>query len=691
MLARMQKASLWFLCARLFLCITLVLSFAPPAAWAAAPVPLVLDGMGKGTVELGGPWQFRTGDDPAWSQPGYDDSQWEHLTADQPWGGQTHYAYSGYAWYRRQITVHAAPGASPDFALLIPAIDDAYELYWNGKRIGGLGTLQAPYTVYELVPPQTYGLGPITSGVLAVRVFKMPLASNDIGELGGFEGVPVLGSPEGIANLRASLDYHWLKGRQFHFALTSLYALASLLSFLAWLRSRDQRLLLWLAVYTAMPIVELFNAMRFPIPFVWSMAEVQASIQMREISQWFLLLWLLQLANRPGLVRVLRWLAWYTIAGGTVDGLLSFLYPAVLSSRGLAIWDGVLTALILPQEILPILLVVMAVVTRRRLDSARWAVAILAVVNATWYAVSNVAAQGVRFTHWPLAQRMTDFHVDFLGSWLTVQLMLRSALFLSIVYAVLRYAMEYRRRQSSLEQEFQNARELQQVLIPEELAQIPGFAVTSAYRPAQEVGGDFFQIIPLGRGSTLIVLGDVSGKGLKAAMSVSLIVGALHILAEVDPSPAAVLAGLNKRLAGRIHDGFATCLALRVNSDGAVSIASAGHPAPLINGREVEMPGNLPLGIVDGMTYAEKHVRLAVNDHLALYTDGLLEARSGSGELFGFDRVCAHFATRPNAEETANEAVSFGQDDDITVLTLTRLAAGVGATVEISIPWLARA
>ena len=687
----MQKASLWFLCVRLFLCITLVPSFALPAAWAAAPVPLVLDGMGKGTVELDGPWQFHTGDDLAWALPGYDDSQWEHLTADKPWGGQTHFAYSGYAWYRRQITVHAAPGASPDFALLIPSIDDAYELYWNGLRVGGLGTMQAPYRLYELVPPQTYGLGPIQSGVLAVRVFKMPLASNDIGELGGFEGLPVLGSPDGIANLRASLDNHWLKGRQFHFALTSLYALASLLSFLAWLRARDQRLLLWLAIYTAMPIVELFNAMRFPIPFTWSMVEVQASIQMREISQWFLLLWLLQLANRPGLVRLLRWLALFTIAVGAVDGMLAFFYPSLLSARGMQIADAILTAIILPQEAVPILLVLMAVVTRRQLDSARWAVAILAVVNATWYAVSNIAAQGIRFTHWSLAERMTDFQLYFLGSLLTVQLMLRSALFLAIVYAVLRYAVEYRRRQSSLEQEFQNARELQQVLIPEELAEIPGFAVTSAYRPAQEVGGDFFQIIPVGRGSTLIVLGDVSGKGLKAAMSVSLIVGALHILADVDPSPAAVLAGLNRRLAGRIHDGFATCLALRVGSDGSVTVASAGHPAPLINGTEVEMPGNLPLGIVDGMTYAEEHVRLAVSDHLALYTDGLLEARSGSGELFGFHRVCEHFATRPNAEETANAAVSFGQDDDITVLTLTRLAAGVGATMEFSIPWLARA
>ena len=83
------------------------------------------------------------------------------------------------------------------------------------------------------------------------------------------------------------------------------------------------------------------------------------------------------------------------------------------------------------------------------------------------------------------------------GSSFSVQTILRTLLFVSIVYAVLRYAADYRRRQAALEQEYQNARELQQILVPETLPEIPGFRLTSAYRPAQEVGGDFFQIIPL--------------------------------------------------------------------------------------------------------------------------------------------------------------------------------------------------
>jgi serine phosphatase RsbU (regulator of sigma subunit) len=221
---------------------------------------------------------------------------------------------------------------------------------------------------------------------------------------------------------------------------------------------------------------------------------------------------------------------------------------------------------------------------------------------------------------------------------------------------------------------------LQQVLVPEALPSLPGFAITSAYRPAQEVGGDFFQIIPLEGGSTLVILGDVSGKGLKAAMAVSLIVGAARMVAEFTSSPAEILAGLNRRLDGRLQGGFATCIAMRLDPDGNCTIASAGHPAPFLNKRELLLPGALPLGLTPDSHYEETTVRLATGDHFALYTDGLLEARSLSGELYGFERLETLLSTQPNAAQATLAAVNFGQDDDITVLTLTRLATGEEST-----------
>jgi serine phosphatase RsbU (regulator of sigma subunit) len=190
------------------------------------------------------------------------------------------------------------------------------------------------------------------------------------------------------------------------------------------------------------------------------------------------------------------------------------------------------------------------------------------------------------------------------------------------------------------------------------------------------VGGDFFQIIPLDGGSTLVILGDVSGKGLKAAMAVSLIVGAARMVAEFTSSPAEVLAGLNRRLYARMQGGFATCIAMRLDADGICAIASAGHPAPFLNQHEVSLPGALPLGIQPTASYEETTIRIGVGDHFALYTDGLLEARSPSGELYSFDRLQALFAGSPTAAEATEAAVDFGQDDDITVLTLTRLDSG---------------
>jgi serine phosphatase RsbU (regulator of sigma subunit) len=223
-------------------------------------------------------------------------------------------------------------------------------------------------------------------------------------------------------------------------------------------------------------------------------------------------------------------------------------------------------------------------------------------------------------------------------------------------------------------------------------AAIPGFTLTSAYRPAQEVGGDFFQIIPLEgaqQGSTLIVLGDVSGKGLQAAMTVSLIVGAIRTLAKFAPQPAQMLAEINQRLHGRLQGGFATCIVLLLNPDGTCILSSAGHPAPFLNQRELDLPGALPLGLDSAESYHQLSLQLHQGDHFSLYTDGLLEARNASGELYGFERLEVLFGKRPSASQASQEAVAFGQEDDITVLTLTRLAAGEESVTLLSAPILA--
>src|SRR6202012_896313 len=111
---------------------------------------------------------------------------------------------------------------------------------------------------------------------------------------------------------------------------------------------------------------------------------------------------------------------------------------------------------------------------------------------------------------------------------------------------------------------------------------IAGFALESVYKPAGQVGGDFFQIIPIANGGVLAAIGDVSGKGMPAAMTVSLLVGTLRTLVHYTQSPAEILSAMNQRMLARSSGGFTTCLVLRLDRDGAATVANAGHLAPYL-------------------------------------------------------------------------------------------------------------
>jgi serine phosphatase RsbU (regulator of sigma subunit) len=224
------------------------------------------------------------------------------------------------------------------------------------------------------------------------------------------------------------------------------------------------------------------------------------------------------------------------------------------------------------------------------------------------------------------------------------------------------------RQQALLEGELAAAREVQQVLVPDEIPATPGFEIHSVYKPAGQVGGDFFQIIPLDGGAVLIAIGDVSGKGMPAAMTVSLLVGALRTLADFTHSPGEILAAMNQRMLTRSGGGFTTCLVLRAGPGGAIVAANAGHLAPYLGGAELNLDSGLPLGLSPGSTYPESAFSLAGQEQLTLLTDGVLEARAPDGELFGFARTQA--ISTHSAESIAGAAQRFGQDDDITVLTL---------------------
>jgi hypothetical protein len=227
------------------------------------------------------------------------------------------------------------------------------------------------------------------------------------------------------------------------------------------------------------------------------------------------------------------------------------------------------------------------------------------------------------------------------------------------------------------ETELEAARAVQQVLIPDEIPRVTGFKIESAYQPAGEVGGDFFQIHPLTGGGVVIVIGDVSGKGMPAAMTVSLLVGTFRTLVDYTASPSEILSAMNRRMLVRNNTGFVTCLVLRADPGGAVTMANAGHLPPYCNGEELTGESGFPLGILAHPAYEESQGQLDPGTQITMMTDGVVEARSATGELFGFAR--AQTLSRESAEQILEAARVFGQEDDITVVTVA-LAHGTPAT-----------
>jgi len=230
------------------------------------------------------------------------------------------------------------------------------------------------------------------------------------------------------------------------------------------------------------------------------------------------------------------------------------------------------------------------------------------------------------------------------------------------------------RDKAALDSELAAAREIQRLMVPEELPPTPGYAIDSVYRPAAQVGGDFFQVIPLGGGQTLVVVGDVSGKGISAAMIVSMLIGMLHTISRVSEDPAQIPAELNNRLYERRHGGFVTCLAVRLGASGHVVLANAGHLPPWLNGCEVALAGSLPLSMVAGAVPEQVTVEMGAGDRLTLTTDGVVEARDKQGVLFGFDRTQALLRQGASPLVLAEAAIQHGQDDDLTVISIFRTA-----------------
>jgi serine phosphatase RsbU (regulator of sigma subunit)/anti-sigma regulatory factor (Ser/Thr protein kinase) len=242
------------------------------------------------------------------------------------------------------------------------------------------------------------------------------------------------------------------------------------------------------------------------------------------------------------------------------------------------------------------------------------------------------------------------------------------------------------------EQELEVARLIQQNFLPKQLPELPGWQIAAYYRPAREVGGDFYDVIPLPDGRVGFVVGDVTDKGVPAALVMSATRSVLRASATRLKEPGEVLERVNEHLCPDMPEKmFVTCLYGVLDPEtGVLRFANAGHDVPYVKTADGVMElraRGMPLGLMPGMAYEQKEATLQPGDAVLLHSDGIVEAHDPDRDMFGFPRLKETVANGPTGQELIDHVLSevaaftgpdAEQEDDITMVTLQRSA---GASV----------
>ncbi len=593
------------------------------------------------------PIRYHFGDDPdgkfGWTNPNFDDSAWP--IAQNGLVPSRSRETNRFLWVR--IRVQAPNNLSAPMALHLDGLGvqpTTWQVFVNGQAIGGQGTFppHADPADPPVSPVMTLPLSlarPGSVALVALREWHAPAFIES--------GVP--SHPTAAINqadllsltVRASVaDALVANGPEY--ALSALLALAGIALLVFWRHSRGPEYL-WAAIMLLSPLATAILSTGpvaashsfHTLTLAW--AVVYAAGLIAEIE----FMWALFGLRSRGL-RILWHAIWIVVWLAEISETYFMDSPAflhlchIIIVAGIPAFDCILFTVCIREIIRP--------GGNRAIAAAQSTFEVVVLLGAFGYSV-HLALGPFPLDLWNLSIMLVD---------------------MAIAAMLFRRAWKAWKESSSLRVEFEAAREVQeQLVVP--AVDVPGFRIQSAYAPAKQVGGDFFRVLPDGEGSVLVVVGDVSGKGLKAAMTVSAIMGALRDYPSRKPTD--VLAHLNRVLYGQLN-GFVTCCVTRIGPDGAATVANAGNPAPYRNGEEMAVEPGLPLGLLADATYAETHYQLAPNDRLTFVSDGVLEATNAQGELYGFARTQS--ISTESAEDIAQAAQAFGQEDDITVLALTR-------------------
>ncbi len=583
-------------------------------------------------VDLSGDWRRSADDNPIYAQPGFDDRSLEKETL--PWT-RSHRSL-GVVWLRRAVDL--PPGADlTRLAITLGPVREVYELYANGVLIGSTGPFfdnsMAQVARSRTFPLPAEAMRGGSHLQLALRTRNPRLGSISLSiNRGGFYGITY--AEHAPADIGAS-DFDQQRVRHASkWVLSALQCFLAVLILALWFSETDRTDLIWLGTVAAMNCVlsgaDFFQLFPDSFPLrvdLWhSLGEAVAVAALAEL-----------VSDSLGVpLRSFRFLLWPVCLLGAIlrlDAWSAFLVNGiVLFALAYGWW-------------------------RQRADQRRARnLTILILALSAINQMNSYGGDVIRL--FPLTFRLGQFEISYQG-------IASLLLVVALAALALRRLMADRAEKQRLDGELESARIVQQLLLPQSRLATPAYALEAVYEPAQQVGGDFYWHRLDADGSFLVVVGDVSGKGLKAAMLVSVAIGILR--AVTAQSPAAVLQAMNEGLAGHTGGGFVTACCARFSPDGEVTCANAGHPSPYADGDELAVSAGLPLGVVSGVVYEES---ILTGSSFTFVTDGVVEAESATRELFGFERT-RDVSVKP-AAEIAAAAKAWGQTDDITVVTVRR-------------------
>jgi hypothetical protein len=638
----------------------------PASSPAKAPTqPAAVPFSFHGTLNLDGPWRFQIGDDPRWADPAFDDSAWSTVTLGKTLAEQGIESYAGFGWYRlrlqpQQLSQFGGLSGNQQLDLLVTSHSiGQLAVYVNGVESGHTRGMTDHPAMYQSPPFAVRLIRPDAGGaiVLAIRSWAGPGLPINHGLLDSVE----LGAQDDVAvRLAQAAGRLWDQQVIAGLIVAFLFLCVAAFGAVLYMAQRHHAEYLWLALLCVSAAVNESARLIFELALM--------PLTVFNVISLF--------TGRIFMAVTLEFVLRFT--GGEYRRNVRIVQISVLLLPFLSLLhlQGLYDFLSLTAQVVFFALICVLLFRSWRRGRLEAGVMLLPFFLAATADSADTILDYFAGKHW-ISDQFTSRHfhlgpIEFNTGTISYTVFLAS-LIAVILYRFVRVSQDEQRSEA----EVAAARSVQSLLIPTQLPSNRHFMLESAYLPVNGVGGDFFQALPLKDDSLLIVVGDVSGKGLQAAMNSSTLVGALRN--EISHAPGTILDHLNRVLLGAVSTPgavpgidsapcFATCLCARIYPDGAMIIANAGHLSPYRDGREVELEPSLPLGVIANSSYTEAKFQLNPGDRLVFLSDGVVEATNAEGELFGFERT--QQVSHEPARYIAQTAKHFGQTDDITVVSL---------------------